>query len=138
LENIKLEAGKFYQTRDGRKAFVAALVENPFGETESIYVARGYINDKNVERGWTASGIWYVGEDNKNDLIAEWTEPKRIKGWLNISSQATASPGYHSFQCTHIFKTRELADQFANNVGPRIACIEIDVLEGQGLDGSAA
>lgn len=60
---MKLEVGKYYKTRDGRKV-------GPMYKTGS--------EDKNMEfddgsgNGWTKHGTWLNTCQNERDLIAEW------------------------------------------------------------------
>lgn len=53
-------------------------------------------------------------------VIAPPAPSKRLKGWLNLYRESLTR-----------YDTREMADRRAN--GDRIACIEIDVEEGEGL-----
>ena len=62
------------------------------------------------------------------DLIAEWVEPKRIKGWLNVHA------GNAAVFAIGPYSTRDEATTDAETLRvPRVACIEIDCLEGEGL-----
>ncbi|CUW85644.1 hypothetical protein N5C66_03725 [Rhizobium pusense] len=127
---LTLEAGKFYRTRDGRKAFVSGI--NPFPDGSHIR-AIGVVVDEGVQ-GWDLNGAFTLELEHRLDLVAEWVEPKRIKGWVAI----WAKGGDHSLVacCSHIYKTLEAAkaDNFSN-----VACYaEIDVLEGHGLNGELA
>lgn len=54
--------------------------------------------------------------------------PKIIKAWVNV--YATRVPGY-SVNLSSGYSSREEADAHATNT--RIACIEVDIEEGQGL-----
>ena len=62
---MKIEAGKFYRTRDGRKAFV---IEDD-GSHHPLHVDHGHIGK-----------VWHYREGKANiskpslDLIAEWTD----------------------------------------------------------------
>lgn len=145
MENIKLEAGKYYRTRDGRKAFVSG--KNPFSDTQCCIC--GFIEGYG-STSWTIDGNYYSDKsDVAYDLIAEWKEPKRIKGWVNIYSEVVCTNRRRRFAShdsafpgSDIFLTRQEANRAASHAAEiegdtRIACIEIDVLEGEGLDGSA-
>lgn len=59
---------------------------------------------------------------NYYDVVKEYVEPKKGKVWLNI--YAIGSAGY-------VYTSKNTADRNAN-IG-RIACVEIDWVEGQGL-----
>jgi hypothetical protein len=63
------------------------------------------------------------------DIIAEWVESKRINGWINLYPSDTEMGVIAN---NVINPSKELADKFA--MPDRVACIEIDVLEGEGLE----
>jgi hypothetical protein len=66
--SIKFEVGKFYRTRDGRKALVFNIVSS-----DEIYPIRVAI----IGLGSTAymrSGRIWVNKESPNDLIAEWID----------------------------------------------------------------
>lgn len=72
---MQLEAGKYYKTRDGRKAFVASvMLPNPFGRS-TIYVIRGYDNSTSRACSWTSIGTEHDGRNGPNDLVSEWIDP---------------------------------------------------------------
>ena len=78
---------------------------------------------------WRDDGVFGVRE-SQSDIVAEWVEPKRIKGWLNIYYQDSAG----DFQAGYVFAKRAMADKQCGDA-TRIACIEIDVPEGHGMEG---
>lgn len=132
-QTLTLEAGKYYRTRDGRKAFLAG--RNPF-ESSIQLVWTGYVEGGIAIYGWLASGHFRYadGREDDCDLVAEWVEPKRIKGWVNIYPHPNMPQDVIVNNALH--ETKEKAD--GHSVGGRIACIEIDILEGHGLNGEAA
>lgn len=69
-EPFKIEVGKFYKTRDGRKAFVCA---NTY--TGLCWVV---IIDSSAEGTfcYTVDGKFCPGEENEKDLVAPWEEDK--------------------------------------------------------------
>ena len=69
-EPLKIEVGKFYKTRDGRKAFVCA---NTY--TGLCWVV---IIDSSADRTFccTVDGMFCPGEENEKDLVAPWKEDK--------------------------------------------------------------
>lgn len=72
---MKIEAGKYYRTRCGRKAYVDVIFSpNPFSGRKPQVPVRGYIDA--LEYYWTSSGR--ISEDYAShaDLVAEWIEPK--------------------------------------------------------------
>lgn len=114
MENIRLEAGKFYRTADGRKAFVVGR-NHPFDRkaTTTTYPFYGFIEGQGLSETnwWTQNG----GSFGADTLIAEWVEPKRIKGWVSVDANGMTS---------RLFETRAGAIDWMKNPG---ACIEIDV-----------
>lgn len=130
VDGLKLQAGKYYRNREGGKVFIAAVdVANPFRPTDKE-TCLGYVAEDKNPRWFKANGakLWSEG-DNGLDLVDEWKEPKRIKGWFNVYTTTMGKPDKHPWGYLH--PTREAADADA---GPgRIACIELDVLEGEGL-----
>lgn len=77
---MKLEAGKWYRARDGRKAFVG--FRNPC--TADCYNWCGYIDGEISTRLWSEDGSWLDGRPNNFDLISEWTEPAvGSNAWAN-------------------------------------------------------
>jgi hypothetical protein len=62
---MKIEAGKYYRTRDGRKV-------GPMVRTASKVKNRAWDDGSNV--GWTEHGAEFNTMLSRNDIIAEWTE----------------------------------------------------------------
>ncbi|WP_322884149.1 hypothetical protein U8C35_06360 [Sinorhizobium medicae] len=129
---LTLETGKYYRTRDGKKAYVYGV--NPFatvgGEHEVVGVIDGY-----GQETWHRDGHWFSQGDKPCDLVAEWVEPKRIKGWVNVYPGVIGDMPSKVIVNNCLHETRGDADAHAMSI--RIACIEIDVLEGHGLQGEA-
>jgi hypothetical protein len=117
---MKLEAGKFYKTRDGRKAFAAA--ENPFHDNKFRYV--GWVEYDPCNLGWN----WEGKHPNKSryDLIAEWVEPKRIDGYIAIGTRLTGDLAISREVAVEGLKRYSIDNKV-------LACIEVDCLEGDGL-----
>lgn len=116
---LQLEAGKYYRTRGGEKAFVGTKA--PFGSVHKSYVFLGHIEGREFCYSWAENGKYSVSKDGL-DLVAEWVEPKRIKGKVLLwgNSEARFLPdGKRSYF----------------DMSGCVASIEIDVLEGQGLEG---
>lgn len=65
-DELKLEVGKCYRTRDGRKAFVSYYVS-------SINKFVGIIHGENTTRTWGLNGECSTVCMN-NDLISEWRD----------------------------------------------------------------
>ena len=65
---MKLEVGKYYRTRDGRKA-------GPVYETSNCNFPFGACVDDDDRQGYTAKGCWLFREEKHHlDLIAEWAD----------------------------------------------------------------
>jgi hypothetical protein len=95
---LDLQAGKYYRTRDGRKAFVAAVTSNPFESDSKDHARlRGYIDQKRGAAGWNESGLAFTRNSNTGeikekpdeDLIAPWSEPQEVQ--LNSEYRAVVT-----------------------------------------------
>lgn len=73
---LKIEAGKYYRSRDGRKAFVLAIrLVNPFSPvTIERCVLVAYESGPIMEARLTGSCASVSTNDSPSDLIAEWTD----------------------------------------------------------------
>lgn len=72
---LKIEPGKYYRTRNKRKAYVGyrhpdwVQTSYPFvGHVEEI-------NETTLPKTWTDNGETYFSEKSDSDLVAEWVEP---------------------------------------------------------------
>ena len=112
---MNIEAGKFYKTRDGRKARIYAVdgsgSDNIHG---AILIKDGW--DCEV---WDKDGAW-VDIRSPNDLVSEWVEPRTGTVWVNIYSS-------HG----KVYTSKEAADNTCFN--DRVACVEVNWTEGEGL-----
>lgn len=143
-QSLTLEVGKYYRMRNGRKAIVTCdSGANPFGGEDDKFPFNGYAEGFEAGICWTAKGKT-SGWNSECDIIGAWVEPKRIKGWVNIYPKQLGvcgttydheSDSAFSFG-SHHYANRDMADRYAGV--NRIACIEIDVLEGAGLEGEVA
>ncbi|TBH23625.1 hypothetical protein ELG64_08970 [Rhizobium leguminosarum] len=144
-QSLTLEVGKYYRMRNGRKAIVTCdSGANPFGGEDDKFPFNGYADGFEAGICWTAKGKT-SGWNSECDIIGAWVEPKRIKGWVNVYSGNDESYGNphnidSSHHCGHVYPKRAHADIAAVSLTGRnrIACIEIDVLEGAGLEGEVA
>lgn len=125
---LTLEAGKYYRTRGGKKVFIVGV--NPFDkEDDDIeFPFGGFVQGlKGDVLEWFRDDGRYGVQDGANDLVAEWVEPKRIKGRMFIGNNGV------------VFFGGSIGEEPAVPYGvTALACIEIDVLEGHGLKGEAA
>jgi hypothetical protein len=62
---LKIEAGKYYRTRDGQKV-------GPMYRTSSDFMIMKWNCSGGV--GWSDRGSVYMTVDDENDIIAEWTD----------------------------------------------------------------
>lgn len=70
-EKLKIEAGKFYRTRDGRKAGIYRTDVN-----HPEYSIHGYVEFDSVEYPlvWRSDGRYFDTGEHCTDLISEWHE----------------------------------------------------------------
>ena len=72
---MKIEAGKYYRTRDGNKACVAG--KNGFAkEHHDVYWLGSFEDD--CSKSWCIGGSYVDHEESDDDLVAEWVEPKAV------------------------------------------------------------
>lgn len=65
-EPLTFEEGKFYKTRDGKKAYISRIT------TTYIY---GIITEKTSSETWELDGThWNKEHPHKNDLISKWED----------------------------------------------------------------
>jgi len=72
---MKFEIGKFYKTRDGRKAQIFML-DNGAGYMLGVGL---HANGIWFFNQWRCDGTIYIDSDTPLDLISEWEEPKKPK-----------------------------------------------------------
>ena len=63
-DELKLEVGKCYKTRDRRKAFISSY--------EGIYI--GIVVGEDTLTKWFANGKYQNNEEHPLDLISEWSD----------------------------------------------------------------
>lgn len=79
-QKLEIVAGRYYKTRDGRKAFVSCIIErSPFQDGAShTYPVCGYIESGvGGSSSWVSSGMYWAdaGQQHDADLVAEWRDP---------------------------------------------------------------
>ena len=84
--DMKLEVGKYYKARNGMKAYVLSKdLPNPFfpsSNLHEIYIKVCYEpGDICVIEN---NGRVFESRESPQDLISEWVEPVRVKGWVNV------------------------------------------------------
>jgi hypothetical protein len=117
---MNIEAGKYYKTRDGRKAYVEHTSDpNPFQpKANEILLVRGYV-DGLGSLSWRADGRFSTDSTRKEslDLVAEWLEPVKVSGWVNV---------YTNF-LSRVYGTKKQADREKSCY--RIACVYVEGTE---------
>ena len=114
---MKLEAGKYYKTRNGLKAYVEFIrQDSPFGDYLTKYPAMGFI-ERYGEQRWKTNGEFNTFIENELDLISEWRELVKISGWVNLYDTFTSM----------LYKTEEEANSVERQ--GRIACIYVSGVE---------
>ncbi len=70
---LKIEAGKFYMTRDGRK--VGPMIEDKWHDRDYGWTVEHEFNAE-YGKAWRADGTFHVvrGKEHSADLIAEWVD----------------------------------------------------------------
>ena len=116
---MKIEAGKFYKTLDGRKAYICGA--NPLGGKSVEGALCGFIeHDGSKLYWWELDGSEF--SDKMTRIIHEWKEPAKGTVWVNV---------YEDKGSVYAYDNKYDADRMAS--GARIACIEVSWTEGQGL-----
>jgi hypothetical protein len=81
MTELKVEAGKSYKCRNGRKAEVKFELDNPACEAEGFAGIVIHDDGEQALCGWSEKGMVYSYTEFKHDLISEWRdEPKA--GWV--------------------------------------------------------
>jgi len=112
-----IDITKTYTTRNGRPV---RLISDK-GAKEFPIV--GIVDEGVSPRSWTAEGSYFGnGHHHHCDLIEVSPPKKRIQGWVSVYSDRYVSD---------IWSTKEDADRAA--CPRRVACVYIDVEEGEGL-----
>jgi len=83
---LKIEAGKFYRTRDGRKVGpmkASSWSDGWYDESASITSQR-----------WEKDGSYIIGQTTQLDLIAEWTDEPATTTEVTNDNAAPATPKF--------------------------------------------
>jgi hypothetical protein len=128
---MKIEAGKYYRTRDGRKAFVVGVhplaVQTPF--VGVIYEQMDIL--RMTPCTWDNTGESpdsNTSSPEKDSLVAEWKEPAKGTVWVNINRNDNR---LKDIWASAPYETKAEADERSSSI--RIACIEVPWTEGEGL-----
>jgi hypothetical protein len=118
-ESLKIEAGKFYKTRDGRKAYVAviATAEQVKAGNYRVY---GWANGDALM--WSLGGRFCMsyGSDHHSDLVEEWRDLARrsvtVKLVRNLNTNNVYAMVGGRSDCEEL-----------------LACKTIEITEGEGM-----
>ena len=120
MTDLKIEAGKYYRTRFGEKAFVA--LRNPAkGKGQEVWLGFTFGKDGGAEsRRWsTEEGQYFDDRTCGFDLIAEWVEPVFV--YVNL---------YPRYIGSWVYMSRDAADRNAN--ADRTGCVKVNLTDWQG------
>lgn len=110
------QAGEYWITRDGDKAYVGYVREG------QDYCLIGHIEGSYLTFVWLSTGCTNQNEsENASDLIEEWVEPLGGTVWVNVYLDGESK--------SHPLKS--YADAASDK--SRLACIEVNWKEGEGL-----
>lgn len=116
----KALAGEPVITRDGKKATEVVFLKT----ADDLYVVIAVVDGKVLS--YTKDGKYWASKSaDQNDLFMA---PKKVKGWMNVYTTIRDSAVASS---SAVYKTRKDAD--VNATSGRLACIEVEFEEGQGL-----
>jgi len=75
---MKLEAGKAYRTRNGKKVIIAAPIIRTGKETAGYRLEYTFLD--NEGNAYMSDGTWHhMGQDKGKDLVSEWTDDDQYK-----------------------------------------------------------
>jgi len=114
---MTIELKKQYRTRDGREVRIYAVDGSGDYSVHGAFLTE----DGWTVNSWALNGMWRKNATNDIDLVEVRPRIKR-EFWVNVYPNGV-----------NAFRSREQADDCANDF--RIACVrvEIDVEEGHGL-----
>jgi hypothetical protein len=92
---MKIEAGKYYKLRNGKKAYVVCIVHNPFSDESYVYPIMGFIEDRNGTASWTLKGESIKDSVSEWDIVEEWRDPQTWEVTVYIARMGTDPP--HTF-----------------------------------------
>ena len=94
---MQLEVGKYYKTRDRKKAYISTVLSNQFNLSYTHFL--GYVDDgKQRPYTWHLNGK-SPADEGSYDIVEEWQDPIQEEGWVNIYSNPTEYMGlYKSYK----------------------------------------
>jgi hypothetical protein len=128
---MKLEVGKFYRTRDGRKIEILREADLYYGHRFVALMTPRETGKGLIVTSYAEDGTYSVlaaKDPSSCDIVAEWREPAKVCGWINFY-QDGAGGGT-------VYSSRDEADRAATVTSafskyPRIACIYVSGEEGK-------
>lgn len=70
-DNMKIEVGKKYKTRDGKVAVITDIDDG----AGTAYTCLGYIRNDGIEETWTDDGRYFLSmPEHELDIVGEWDE----------------------------------------------------------------
>lgn len=113
-------------TRDGKPARIAIKLKNAQYAYGVVYATS---DGQEIVSHYTADGRFCAGSaDHLSDLVNAPAPKRRIQGWVNLWAHDA-----RGFEVGAVFATKALALAAAGFNERRLACIYIDVEEGEGL-----
>ena len=103
---MKLEAGKWYETRGGGKAFVAFVY--PEGTFRVSQTCDGYLEyaEGKEKCSWCLNGKYWATEDTSSCDLVKPFRPKR-KWWLVLGQNGQLMSYFNSYQSAELFIDEE-------------------------------
>lgn len=104
---MKIEVGKYYKTRDGRRAFVAGhTLDNPFVKHAAKWRFIGYLSGEPDQYVWGEGGEDFCdGNERPLDLVSEWREPRTEAATIYLNTncykngvEASFTPARDNYQ----------------------------------------
>lgn len=123
---FKYEGPGWYKMRNGGKVWVGCDLRDSGNSFIAFPIRGAVITDGCIsEISWTGDGR--DGSAGDYDLIGPWTEPRKVKLWVNVYDDLSPDA------CDNRLEANEWASHWENKGKKRIACVEIEVTEGEGL-----
>ena len=125
MSELKIEAGKYYKTRDGRKAFVGGIVYgSPFREAEQPWVVC-YLDTHDGKWNFNLKGEAQGLGCRHMDLIEEWKEP--VSKVVTVVMRRSQTGTYTYFEVYESEPNAKVAIAHPNTLG---SC-QVRAIEGQ-------
>lgn len=119
---MKIEAGKYYKNREGKKIYVAGIC--PWDRIRPVI---GWTESVEIFISWKLDGHWAMSDtQHRYDLVSEWVDPMEVEFWVNVYKN---NPNNHLYRpLHHCHGSKGDADRAADP--DRITCIYVKGTEG--------